>query len=103
VKTQVTFPTLFVAIQHSELKLESATQGYHNAPVEHTETRHHPLLSTNVPTRWKLHGERNFGIVRAMDRETPPAISMRAAILEFGAKFDDLREILVAIFVLYEV
>lgn len=38
-----------------------------------------------------------------MDRKTPPAISMRAAILKFGAKFDDLREVLVAIFVLHEV
>ncbi len=38
-----------------------------------------------------------------MDRKTPPAITMRTAILEFGAKFDDLREVLVAIFVLYEV
>ena len=38
-----------------------------------------------------------------MDRKTPPAISMRATILEFGAKFNDLREVLVTIFVLYEV
>lgn len=102
-KTQVTFPTLFVAIQHSELKLESTTQGDNDAPIKHTETRHHPLLSTDVPTRWKLHGERNFAIVRAMDCKTPPAISMRAAVLEFGAKFDDLREVLVAIFVLDEI
>jgi len=35
-----------------------------------------------------------------MDRKTPPAIPVRSAILEFGAKFNDLCEVLVAIFVL---
>jgi hypothetical protein len=102
-EAQVTFPALFVAIQHSEIKLESTTQRDNDAPVKHTEARHHPLLSTDVPTRWKLHGERDFGIVSAMDRKTPPAIPMRSAILEFGAKFNDLCEVLVAIFVLYDV
>jgi hypothetical protein len=38
-----------------------------------------------------------------MNRKTSPAITMRAAILELGAKFNDLREVLVAVFVLYEV
>ena len=38
-----------------------------------------------------------------MDRKTSPAITMRTAILEFGAEFDDLCEVLVAVLVLYEV
>ena len=97
------FPALLVAIQHSEPMLESTMQGDNDAPVKHTEACHHSLLSTNMSTRWKLHGERNFGIVRAMNSEPSPAITMRAAILEFGAKFDDLSEVLVAVFVLYEV
>jgi len=73
-----------------------------NEPIEHAEASHYPLLSANVPARRKLHRERNFRIVGAMDRKTSPTIAVGAAVLEFRTEFDYLSEVLIAVLILCE-
>jgi hypothetical protein len=75
-------------------------EGGSDEPVKHAEARHHPLLPANVPTRRELHRERNFRIVRTVNGKTSPAITMRAAVLEFRTKLDYLGEVLIAVLVL---
>jgi hypothetical protein len=76
--------------------------GSRSEPVEHAEASHHPLLSANVPTRRKLHRERNVRIVGAMDSKTSPAIAVGATVLKFRTEFNYLGKVLVAVLILCE-
>jgi hypothetical protein len=56
-----------------------------------------------MPTRGKLYRKRNLRVVRAMDCETSPAITIGAAVLKLGTEFDYLSKVLIGVLVLYGV